>query len=163
MRIENSPEFLAKLEACRIEREHERAECELLYRRALEKWRSLGRQWMLMSECPFFALNDRYGIEGAILVSDETKIALASVRKRFGRPVFYKKHPEQILRDGVLCLIGGEEDPRHDLPEWWWKWELIDEFGDMTYAGGEETGKEEVGFIATIWTFLPELPTRDEK
>jgi hypothetical protein len=59
-----------------------------------------------------------------------------------------------------MHLVGGEEDPREDLPKWWWKWELTDEFGYMTYAGGEETGKEEIGFVPTLWTFLPDTPSK---
>lgn len=138
MRIENSPKYEKQMAKYRAEREAKEAEGERQYKAALKAWHKAESHWLPMDACPFAALDDRYGFDGTILVSDGKQRALVTVKKRFGRPVFYKKQPELVKRDGMLTLVGGEEDPRNDLPAWWWKWELTDEHGSMTYAGGEE-------------------------
>lgn len=142
----------------RAEREREEAERGRVLREVKDQWRARGRPWLPMRKCPFAALDDEYGLDGTILVSDGKSRAIVTVSERFGTPIFWKEPPQQVIRDGIFYLIGGEKDPRPDLPEWWWEWELTDEHGTMTYAGGEETGKEEVDFVPTIWTFLPEPP-----
>lgn len=155
-KIENSPEYEAKMEEYRQERE--RLSAEKAWSDARKEWLEAGSTWMPMECCPFSALSEQYGVDGTILVSDGLARALVTVSKRFGRPMFFKTQPEQIFRDGMMHLVGGEVDPREDLPSWWWEWELTDEHGLMTYAGGEETGKEEVDFVPTAWTFLPDPP-----
>lgn len=158
MRFENSPEYEAEMEQTRKKWVRDASRAKANYAAAKKGWEQAGKTWMKIDTCPFAALDQHYGLEGTILVSDGKGIALVTVKRRFGTPVFYKKQPEMIYRDGCPCLVGGEEDPRDDLPKWWWKWELTDVFGNMTYASGHETGKEEVGFVATHWTFLPDPP-----
>lgn len=158
MRIENSPKYEMEMTARLRKMEEERKAAEVEYEAEKAAWRANGSGWMPMGQCPFAALDNRYGFDGAVLVTDGKDTALATVKKRFGRPIFYKVQPEMVWRDGTPTLVGGEEDPRTDLPKWWWQWELTDEFGSMNYAGGEETGKDEVAFVPTHWTFLPEPP-----
>ena len=161
MRVENSPQYLAEMEAFRAKEAELAAEGEKDLEVALAAWRAADRGWLPMAACPFIGLDRLYGFDGAILVADDDgKRALVTIRKRFGRPVFFKTQPEMVFRDGMMCFEGGEIDPRPDLPAWWWEWELTDEFGEMTYAGGEPTGKESVDFVPTRWTFLPSPPTK---
>jgi len=157
-RMENSPEFEATMEAYRKKRERESARGKRQYDKARKAWEAAGRGWLPMKSMPFKAFDDMCGFDGAVLVSDGTARALATVKARFGRPMFWKTQPEMVYRDGMMHWVGGVEDPRDDLPAWWWEWELTDQFGSMTYAGGEETGKEEIDFVPTIWTFLPDPP-----
>lgn len=162
MRTENSPKYEAEMKAYSDKRDRETRAAEKVWQKVRADWALAGCTWMPMENCPFGALDNRYGFAGAILVTDGTARALVTVKRRFGTPMFWKKQPEMIYRDGMMCLEGGEVDPRDDLPKWWWKWNLTDEFGSMTYAGGEETGKEEVDFVPTIWTFLPDPPKPSE-
>ncbi len=163
-KIENSPEYDAQIEQWRKDGAQKRKQNDRLLKNAKKLWGESKTGWLPMDSCPFGALDDEYGFAGAILVTDGAKRALATVNKRFGTPVFYKTEPEYVMRDGMMCGIGGEEDPRDDLPKWWWTWEIVDEFGSMTYAGGEETGKDEVDFVPTLWSFLqaPPAPAQPE-
>lgn len=157
MRIENSPGYEAKMKRKQAEWEREAKKRKATIEKARADWRSSGGKWLPMDDCPFAALEEEYGLDGTILVANGKERALATVGKRFGRPIFWITPPEYVIRDGMPCLVGGEEDPRPDLPKWYWEWELTDINGMMTYAGGEETGREEVGFLPTHWTFLQEF------
>ena len=158
MRIENSQKFEATMKAYARKSAREKIAADKLWENTKAAWHKAGSTWMPMEFCPFEALDKRYDLDGCVLVSDGKITSLANIKKRFGTPLFWKKAPELVMRDGMMCWIGGEEDKRPDLPPWWWKWELTDEFGSMTYAGGEETGKEAIDFLPTHWTFLPEPP-----
>ena len=160
MRIENTPEYEAEMAERERKREREEARLERQLAKAKQKWRDAGCPWLPMGECPFKALDNEYGLDGSILVTDGEERALVTVSKRFGRPVFFKEEPETVWRDGALVMRGGEIDPRDDLPKWWWEWELTDEFGLTNYIGGEPSGKDAVRFLPTLWTFLPETPSK---
>ena len=142
MRIENSPEYEAEMAARSRQRDEERSS----RKREVELSRAaLGGAWSSMDTCPFLAL---YELVITIIVSDGKRVAIAEVSRRLGRPIFYKIEP-------------GEEDPRDDLPAWWWEWELTDIQGPMQYASGEEIGRAEVPLIATHWRFVPSPPTAE--
>ena len=61
----------------------------------------------------------------------------------------------EMVRVDHGFVIEGAEYAEFDHPDWWFEWELTDEFGIMTYAGGEETGKEEIDFVPTHWMPMP--------
>lgn len=162
MRMENSPEYEAEMNT-RLDEMRKRREAN---ERIIEGCRSHcwagGVPWQPIESCPFAALADTYGYEGVVLFTDGENIARASVRERFGRPLIWsgEGHPEYVMRDGMMVLDGDGEFVEPDRPEWWFEWELTDEDGFMTYAGGEETGKEEIDFVPTRWLLLP-LPSPD--
>ena len=60
-----------------------------------------------------------------------------------------------VMRDGGIAYDGDGEWKYPDWPDWMFKWEFTDQNGMMTYAGGHETGKEEIDFIPTHWVPLP--------
>ena len=152
MRIEQSPEYKAEMEKRHkeYEREERRLKCQLAKALALI---SGDIPWQPIEKCPFAALAEEYGFDGTILVTDGKGIALATIQGRFGRPQYWTgdEPPEQVWRDGYMSFEGNGEWKEPDNPEWWFKWEFTDKDGDMTYAGGEETGKEEIPFVATHW------------
>lgn len=159
MRTENSPAYEAEMRKRLDEMDRKRESLAAVLVQERTRWRDAGCPWMPIRKCPFAALDEVCGIGGAILVSDGNEVAVATITSRFGRPIFYKKQPEMVLRDGMMCMVGGEEDPREDLPEWWWKWEVRDELASETWAYGEPAGQPEVEFIPTLWTFLPDPPS----
>lgn len=116
--------------------------------------------WTPIEGCPFKALNSEYGIDGIIWVSNGKDVALATVRKRFGRPMRVVKQPEMAITDNGMGWVGGEY-AEIEAPGWWFEWELTDQFGNETYAGGEPTGKKEVGFVATHWMAAKPLPPKN--
>ncbi len=155
-REQNSPEYEAKMAAEQKRWADEDAAKERSYKAFRKSGR--GKDWTEISQCPFEALNGRYDETGAILVTDGNKVTVARVTERFGTPLFWKKEPEIVMRDGMRCLVGGEKDPRPDLPKWWWKWEIKDELETEEWAYGEPAGQPEVDFIPTHWRLLPEPP-----
>ena len=110
--------------------------------------------WQPIDTCPFEMLSKTYGMEGTIFLSDGQEIAMATVSRRFGRPLRVVKPPEYVMTDDGPAWIGGEYE-EIDAPDWWFEWELTDVNGNMNYAGGEEIGKDEVEFIPTMWLPLP--------
>lgn len=133
--------------------DRERCEAQLAEARA-NTWTD--PPWRPIEDCPFELLRDSYGLQGSIFVTDGQSVALATVTERFGTPVHVTTQRFVLTDRGYELECETEEI---DAPDWWFKWELTDEFGDMTYAGGEETGKEEVGFIPTHWFFAcPPVP-----
>ena len=156
-KIENSPEYEANMKRFGARMKRKARTAARILAEARDQWAKAGMGWLKMSECPLAGLEQTYGIDGVILVSDGKETAIVGVSERFGRPVFWKKEPEQTLRDGMIWLEGGEEDPRHDLPKWWWKYELKDQL-ETTYAYGETYHGREIDFVPTIWTFLPTPP-----
>jgi hypothetical protein len=139
MRVENSPKYEAAMRARIKALDAESKDKARSLKHERERWHVAGCPWMPMRKCPFAALDNEYGIDGAILVSDGKAVAVATISRRFG----------------------GEEDPRPDLPGWWWDWEVNDELASETWAYGEPAGQPEVEFIPTVWTFLP-MPPRAE-
>jgi len=124
---------------------------------AIAQFYSAGFAWADIESCPFMAYeNAGYQLSGCIFVTDMKSIALATVHKRFGTPIRMTKEPVMAMTDQGVQWIGGEYEAV-DAPKWWFEWELTDVFGCMNYAGGEETGKDEVGFIATHWAPMPVL------
>ena len=157
-RTENSPEYEAKMEEWRKKDAAKAKRASDALKKARGKWKASDSGWLPMHECPFRALDEKYGYEATILVSDGEQVAVARVKRRFGTPVFWKTEPEYVMRDGMMCLVGGEEDPRDDLPKWWWKWEITDELASETWAYGEPAGQPEIRFVPTLWSFMPEAP-----
>lgn len=116
MRMENSPEYEAKMTAYAKKREREQAKAERKFRAIVKDGK--GKNWTRMEHCPFEALAERYGNDAVILVSDGERVTVARIRARFGTPIFFKKQPEAVYRDGMMRMEGGEIDPRPDLPKW---------------------------------------------
>lgn len=162
MRIENSPDYEKNLEDFRRKWREKSETKDAAYAKAIADWREKGCGWLSMDICPLEALNGQHGINGVIYVSDGTSTALVKVNQRFGRPLFWKTPPEQVYRDGILCLVGGEEDPREDLPKWWWDWELLDQL-ETRYEYGESYHGDYLDFVPTLWTFLPDVPENSEE
>lgn len=155
MKVENSPQFEAEMEAHRKKRERERLKAEKLKAAAVAK--GLGLSWTPMDKCPFEALDLWSGSHDYILITDGKSVTVTRITERFGTPVFYKKEPERVFRDGMLWMEGGEVDPRPDLPKWWWKWELKDELeSEVTYY--ESSSKPEVDWTPTHWMWMPKPP-----
>lgn len=154
MRFENSPEYEAEMTARLEETKERKQKASRAVGEMREHWRKSGQKWMPMRKCPMMELEQLYGLESVIMVADEKNAAIVRIEKRFGRPIFWKKEPETILRDGMICIEGGEEDPRDDLPEWWWKYELMDQL-ETRFSYGETYHGAEIGFVPTKWTFLP--------
>jgi len=154
--MENSPEYEAKMEAYRKKSAREASQAKKALAAAVKAGH--GMDWTPIDKCPFAAFCLWSGTNDAILVTDGETVTVARISKRFGAPVFYKKEPETIYRDGMMWSIGGEEDPRPDLPKWWWTWEIKDELERETWAYGEPAGQPEVDFVATHWRFLPAPP-----
>ncbi len=156
MRIENSSKFEAEMAAHRAKEDAKRKKAKAALDRAIAKGH--GSDWTPMEECPFEAFDLWTGSNDPILVTDGTTVTVARIHGRFGTPIFWKTQPEMVYRDGMMCLEGGVEDPRPDLPKWWWKWEIRDELESETYSRGEPSGQPEVDFVATHWRFLPKPP-----
>jgi hypothetical protein len=108
-----------------------------------------GAPWQPIESCPFKDFEYK-----PILVTDGKSVALAKPHKRFGTPMRWEKPPTLAMTDHGMSYVGGKL-AKIKAPKWWFQWELTDEFGTMNYAGGEETGKNEVGFIATHWMPFP--------
>lgn len=156
-RMENSAEFEAKMKRHERERERKRRASEAAIAKAIKAGH--GQDWTPMNKCPLDALELFDGIHEKFLVSDGKSVTVVSVSKRFGTPVFYKKQPETIMRDGMMWMEGGEIDPRPDLPKWWWKFELTDELErEVTYH--DSSSKPEVDFVPTHWMWMPKPPAR---
>jgi hypothetical protein len=85
-------------------------------------------------------------MDGAIWVTDGKEIALATVMWRFGRPVRVVKRPEMAMTDHGIAYVGGEY-AEIEAPEWWFKWELKDQFETTMRYG--DTVHCEVEFIPT--------------
>lgn len=156
MRFEISPKYQAEMDARNKERQDKLAAARKKVADAKENWLGIG--WTLMKDCPLAALESWDGTGERIMVTDGKGVTVARVTRRFGTPIFYKKQPEMVFRDGGLCLEGGIEDPRHDLPKWWWKWEIKDELAEEDYAYGERAGQPEVDFVPTHWQWMPDPP-----
>ncbi len=159
MRFENSPEYEAEMEKHAQQRERETQRHERQLKKAFARCQA-EIPWQPIEECPFAALDHEYGFDGSILVTDGNEIALATVRSRFGEPMYWtgEKPPEAVWRDGQLVYEGEGSWEKPDRPKWWFKWEFTDENGSMTYASGHETGKEEVPFVTTHWFPLAAIP-----
>lgn len=157
---EPTAEERAEMDARRAERERE-SKAATRARAAAVKRSWPGGLWQEMAACPFKAFDDAYDVSGALWVTDGKSRALVTVKRRFGTPIRWKVPPTMVYSSKGLRLEGGVEE-KIDAPDWWFEWELTDEFGHMTYAGGEETGKEEIDFLPTH--FLPPPPaTLDAK
>lgn len=155
MRMENSPEFEKKMEEHRREREEKKTAAARLIQEAIDA--GYGTTWTPMDKCPFAGLELWEGSQDPILVTDGKSVTVVTVSDRFGTPVFYKKQPEMVYRDGMMHMEGGEIDPRDDLPKWWWEWELKDELEDeVTYY--DSSSKPEVAWVPTHWMWMPKPP-----
>ena len=106
-------------------------------------------RWQKIASCPF----KEYEYE-QIFVTDGKRVCIAKVSKRFGTPMRVVEEPEMVLTDKGMAWQGGKYE-EIKAPKWWFQWELEDVNGSMTYAGGHETGREEVPFIATHWMPMP--------
>jgi hypothetical protein len=93
MRDLRSAETIAKWEREAQAREAERKRL----RRQLEAQLAVGADWQPIEACPFAALDQEYGIDGLIWVSDGKEVALATVQKRFGRPLRFVTQPEMVV------------------------------------------------------------------
>ena len=157
MRFEWSDGYRAKIEKDADKRAKERAKLEATAKAARDKCWAGGVPWQPIEGCPFEAYRNEFGVEGRILVTDGESVSCASIRKRFGRPRFWegKGEPEEVWRDGNLYIEGDGEFKEPDWPEWMFEWEFTDDDGLMNYAGGHETGKDEVGFVPTHWLPMP--------
>jgi hypothetical protein len=105
--------------------------------------------WQPITNCPF----EDYKYK-KIFVTDGKTVSLGKVNQRFGTPIRCIKEPVMAMTDNGMQLVGGKY-AKIKAPEWWFKWEIENVEGMETYAGGHETGKEEVAFIATHWLPLP--------
>ena len=152
MRVENSPGYEAKMTKRDQQRKHETQRHARHLKKAFAPC-TVKIPWQPISKCPFDALDHEYGFDGSILVTDSDQIALATVKRRFGKPMYWTgdKPPEMVYRDGGMAYEGEGTWKKPDNPKWWFKWELTDVYGIMTYASGHETGKEEIPFVATHW------------
>lgn len=113
-----------------------------------------GEAWQPIETCPFQALAIvGHGLDCYVWVSDGKDVALASVKKRFGRPVRVVTPPRLSLTDNGLAWVGGEyaEIP---APDWWFQWELQNRLERYTERG--EEFQSDVDFIATHWK--PAMP-----
>ena len=147
-----SPEKIAADEAERAKRERE---AERLAE-VIAAWREQPfGQWRPIETCPFEALDHEYGVDGAIWVTDGDSVALATVTRRFGRPVRIVTEPEMVITDSGVGYVGGRME-EIEAPEWWFAWELQDRF-DATIEYGE-TVNCEVNFIATHWMLARPMP-----
>lgn len=155
--IQNSPEFEAQMEAHRKERERKKSASARLLKKAIDAGH--GKDWTPMDKCPLSALELFDGCcHDKFLVTDGKAVTVVSVSRRFAKPVFWKTQPTYVISDGMPCLVGGEEDPRPDLPKWWWKYELKDELeSEQQYY--DSSSKPEVDFVPTHWMWLPKPPS----
>jgi hypothetical protein len=161
MKIENSPAYEARMKKLQKDEEakswrHARA-VSIAWRKC---WGKQCIPWQPIETCPFEAYDEMYGLEGCILVKAGKKCARVSVTRRFGTPLVWtgKTPPETVMRDGRMVIEGDGKYVKPKRPAWWFQWELTDEDGIMTYAGGAETGKEEIDFLPTHWLPLPVRP-----
>ena len=111
--------------------------------------------WSPIEGCPFDALAQTYGgYGGRIIVTDGTNTAIATVSKRFGRPLCVINQPQMAITDDGVAYVGGEY-AEIEAPKWWFKWQLTDDDGGENYAGGEPIGRDDVDFIPTHFMLLP--------
>ena len=145
--IYESPEYKAKREA----EDRKRKAKERRYRTQVMKLRAAAAvTWLPIADCPFDAFDDAYGIDGTMLVTDGTEMALVKVTRRFGTPMITKNPGKMVMRDGEMRIEGVELE-RPDCPDWWFKWELIDQNG----YDSEMYGKPEIEFVPTHFAALP--------
>lgn len=155
MRIDNSPKFEEEIKAYAAKKSREESRAKKRIEAAIAA--GLGQTWTPMEDCPLEGFDLWVGSHEAFLITDGKSVTVVKCSKRFGTPVFYKKRPETVYRDGTIWMEGGEIDPRDDLPKWWWKWELKDQLEDeVTYY--DSSSKPEVDWVPTHWMFLPKPP-----
>ena len=156
IRDERSPEARARDEAERAERAHLAAEkrarnAEALRLAVSASWPA-PPAWQPIETCPFEAIVDGWGIDGAILVSDGVQRAIALVRERFGTPLKIVQPFEPVLTDHGVTFVGKAE--RFERPDWWFAWELL----DALETPSELYGLPEICFVPTLWLCLAPMP-----
>lgn len=134
-------------------REKQRKELEAVQEKVFAKALKVGG-WQPITSCPFEALGALMaGSYDRILVTDGTKVTVASVSERFGTPIEYEEPPTMVMRDGMMIMECGKIKATK-RPKWWLAWELKDELE----SDDERYGKPEVDFEATHWMPLPPPP-----
>lgn len=151
MRIENSPEFEAEMNArweANEAEERRLQEARVAFAAVLPSgWAEITTDALALWEME------------TILVADAETVAVVRVTKRFGRPIFWEKPPERVMRDGFFYFEGGVEMPETCRPAWWWNWELE----DFESYPSERYGRPEIDFIPTHWMPVPSPPKREAR
>lgn len=159
MKVRFSPEYTAKMKRREAaDTRSRRAGARKIIEAWVSAWGTLDVPWLSIETCPFAAYEDLYGLGGTIFVKAGDEVAMVTIHRRYGRPLKVISPGEIVLTDHGVSIEGAEY-AEFDHPDWWFAWEMTDVHGGMTYAGGEETGREEVRFVPTHWLPFPLKPT----
>lgn len=110
--------------------------------------------WEPIEQMPFDAYSEAYGVSGVVILTDGRDMAVATVSKRFGRPVAVVNRGEMAITDQGVAWVGAEY-AELDRPQWWFDWE----FTDTLSHESDMWGKDEIDFVPTHWMPLPNPPS----
>ena len=131
-----------------------------LKQQAVERCWPDGAPWLPIDTMPFEAYGEFLSGSDRFFVSDGQSVEIATLTKRFGRPLHWVgDEPPQLVR--VLTdngfetrLEGPGEYKEPDWPEWMFEWQFNS--ATDTHVEYDNDVPDEVNFVPTHW--LPMMP-----